>query len=127
MEGDREACPAGSMDGHVSKPVRRHTLYAAIAEARQQPEDDAFQQQLLTLFPKEATESLSTIASALEPDDQVAISAAAHKLKGCAHLVAHSEITDRAAELEAAVREETTELAALCDALREATEGFLKS
>jgi CheY-like chemotaxis protein/HPt (histidine-containing phosphotransfer) domain-containing protein len=127
MQGDRERCLDGGMDGYVSKPIMVDELQAEIArvtsgsvrtvaaaspvesERRAFDLDDALRRlqgdrellrEIAEIFQQEMEERLDDIGRAIQAADPVALSRAAHKLKGEAANFSARTVVQLAAELE---------------------------
>ena len=130
MKEDRERCLAAGMDEYLSKPVRRDELFAVIEQlvsggSAAPPEvtaaqtesgdgvpldkgalmdvvggDQALLAELVKVFRRETRSLIATIQSSASASDAVAMSRAAHRLKGSAGTLAAHELAGIAARLE---------------------------
>jgi CheY-like chemotaxis protein len=129
----RERCLAAGMDGFVVKPVRRSTLFAAIAEAfaeggkaddppaAEEPPDAS----LRGMFASRTRDDLVAIRQALDRADRCAVGRLAHGVAGAACVVGAREIARHALELERlAPSGEQAEILALVSALAASLEAF---
>ena len=113
MQGDRERCERASMDGYVSKPIRREHLFAEIervmsgfaagaAPALSYDGDAEFLAELAGMFLEDYPQRLQEMRNALALRDGTRIERAAHCFKGAAAILCGPALTTLAAELEVA-------------------------
>jgi CheY-like chemotaxis protein len=133
MTGDRERCLAAGMDGYVAKPIRIADMFATIAavvSGDAPPEEGTAavvdEQKLLTqgfagnaallsdvidAFSADAPVALSAMHTALDAGDLVALSRAAHKMKGTVGVFTTGPALAAAMDLESAARADDVERA----------------
>jgi PAS domain S-box-containing protein len=142
MHGDRDRCLAAGMDGYVPKPIRRSTLFSAIAavlpEERLHPPGAAHavvdrevgphDEGLAEMFVAASRQELRQIRDALFSRDRGSVRRLAHGMAGSASVVGAADVVHLARELEAmAVRDDLSRAPATCDALDRAIDEFAAS
>jgi PAS domain S-box-containing protein len=138
MSGDRERCLEAGMDGYVTKPIRRATLFTTIASALPQERlltgsDDPLgsdgsnpRRGLNELFVRTSREELRQIREALEHSDREPVRRLAHGMAGAASVVGADEVSRLALDLEElAAAGELSCAAELCDELGSALDRFV--
>jgi len=120
MTGDREMCLAAGMDGYLSKPIDRRTLFAVVEknssgttdEALTAPPldragmlerlggDEALAGDVIRLFIQECPNQLAAISAAVGRQSGEDIRKTAHALKGAAANLSASALFDATATLE---------------------------
>jgi two-component system sensor histidine kinase/response regulator len=120
MTGDRERCLAAGMDGYLSKPIDRRTLFAVVEknsagttdEAIAAPPldragmlerlggDEALAGDVIGLFIQDCPNQLAAIRAAVGRQSGEDIRKAAHALKGAAANLSASALFDATATLE---------------------------
>jgi len=138
MRGDRERCLDAGMDGYVPKPIRRSTLFSAIAaalpdekladpsrkKAVPQPGLDP-REGLLEMFVRNSREELRQIRDALHREDRETAARLAHGMAGAASVVGARELMQLASDLVAAARNgDFTRCFHACDAIVRSLEEF---
>jgi len=138
MHADRKRCLAAGMDGFVPKPIRRSTLFTAIAaalpEERPGPpasgsgateETDDPREGLAEMFVRTAREEMSQIRHALDEGDGKTVRRVAHGMGGAALVVHATWVVRLARELETMARDgDLSRAAAICEALDRALDEF---
>ena len=132
MKGDKERCLAAGMDGYLSKPIRAQELDEVLEQyvarkAMATPvastqsvtdlgsvdanellerigDDREFLAELLVTFRDDSANQLSHIHTALDAGDPLALTHAAHSLRGALSNLAARHAASLAAEMEAAGR-----------------------
>jgi signal transduction histidine kinase/CheY-like chemotaxis protein/HPt (histidine-containing phosphotransfer) domain-containing protein len=133
MAGDREKCLSAGMDDYISKPIRLAALSDALARCvpgEQRPLgsdapdhdprtaevldravidelrslDGDVAREVVTLYLEDSVHQLEMLAVAVEDDDDDAVAALAHRLKGSSLAVGAVLVSTIASELEARAR-----------------------
>ena len=122
MQGDRDRCLAASMDGYVSKPVRKAELAAEISRVmadapiikrtgvpveaiqRRFVENEDLMRELSVIFLEECPRRVAAISEALERQDVPALARAVHTLKGSVSALCDNGPTIVVAQMEEVVR-----------------------
>ena len=138
MQGDRERCLAGGMDGYIAKPIHAAELFQVIEQVINQrgpsspPQpallgdralldrvngDRRLLSELIAVFRGDSKNTLAAIAKALAAGDAAAIEAAAHKMKGSVANFGSERAVDAARRLEELARQR--DLAAARPVVRE--------
>jgi len=117
MQGDRERCERATMDGYVSKPIRRDILFAEIdrvmggVAASAAPglafegEDAAQLVELAGMLLEDYPQRIQEMRNALAVRDSLRMERAAHSFKGAAALMCGKTLTALAGELEVAAQQ----------------------
>jgi CheY-like chemotaxis protein len=116
MQGDRERCERASMDGYVSKPIRREQLFAEIERvvkggtAPAAPSiafdgDADLLPELATMFLEDYPPRLQEMRNALALRDGERIMRAAHSFKGAAAVLCGPALIELSTELEEAAEQ----------------------
>jgi PAS domain S-box-containing protein len=138
MRGDRDRCFAAGMDGYVPKPIRRSTLYSALAAALPEerlkaPQAEAAipdgevrpRESLVDMFLRASRRELRQIRDLLERKDNRSVHRLAHGMAGAASVVGASDVRRLARELEMMAKEgDLAPATATCEALARALDDF---
>jgi CheY-like chemotaxis protein len=138
LAGDRERCLAAGMDGYVAKPIRRSTLFAAIAAVL--PETGASQlasaparrvaddreEPLQEMFVRSAHADLARMRAALHHDKLAEIHQLAHSMAGAAFAVGADDVGRLARELKDPARADLARAPATYEALTTALHKFAR-
>jgi PAS domain S-box-containing protein len=140
MHGDRDRCLAAGMDGYVPKPIRRSTLFSALAAAlpaerlnppgqgRPVPADVGDHRDgLVGMFVQTGLTELRQMRDALDRRDGRTVRRLAHGMAGAAGIVGAKGVGRTARALEkAAEAGDFSRGAEICDDLARALESFAK-
>jgi len=135
MKGDKERCLAAGMDGYISKPLHKDTLYKTIEELvlgaevkpieKEKPteiDDQVFNlpealdrvggdqvilKELIDLFFQEHPKLMKEIQGAINSADSNTLTRAAHTLKGTADVFCAKQVVGRALAIEMMAREKS--------------------
>jgi PAS domain S-box-containing protein len=138
MRGDRDRCLAAGMDGYVPKPIRRSTLFSALAAALPEerlnapdaepatPDDEVSPREgLIDMFLLASRTELREIRDALQRNDSRTVQRVAHGMGGAASVVGARDVRRLARKLEMAAKQGDLPAArTTCDALARALDAF---
>ncbi len=154
MQGDRERCLNGGMDGYVSKPIRASDLGDLIEQLTrenstgtdmsngEQSSTDAFDLnaaldrvegdrdllvELAELFLEDSASLMEEILSSLKRKDHLALERSAHKLKGSVGNFCSKEAFETAFQVETAARDGDLDSAGTAVSQLEQSMGSLRS
>jgi len=128
MNGDRERCLAAGMDDYVAKPLRRGTLFEAIANALPQhaaPPAGARSNsserghfELVDMFVDSSAKEVAAMRRAITRKDTGSLRQLAHGIAGAAGVVGAASVVTLARNLEGLANEkDISEATTTCDAL----------
>jgi PAS domain S-box-containing protein len=136
LSGVRQRCLDAGMDSYVSKPIRPHTLLAAIVELvpveapkgrskkKARPVRDRHAD-LIEMFTESSRRELAGIQRALSRRDRDKVRFLAHSIAGAAGVVGAKKITRLARDLESQAKHKRfPEISDICEALSQAIEEF---
>jgi signal transduction histidine kinase/CheY-like chemotaxis protein/HPt (histidine-containing phosphotransfer) domain-containing protein len=151
MQGDRERCLEAGMDGYLAKPVKADMLFAELRRHLDPPADETtpgnssdvpiqdldeaiarlddadLYTSLLEMFVADAPGYIGDLRAALEADDRIRLTRAAHTLKGILATFSAKRAEQTARELESSAPDATAEACGLAVAqLEKEVDVFLR-
>jgi signal transduction histidine kinase/DNA-binding response OmpR family regulator len=135
LPADRQRCLDAGMDAHVAKPVRTHDLEAVLGRflssvdraAEAAASTDALDEvraamgagfeELVRQYLADAAASLEAMRAAAEADDERAVEAIAHRLKGSSGIVGATRIVELCEQIVGSPRAPDSQLQALSQEL----------